>query len=347
MTRPAHVAPPRLAGATLAEARRELRAWFAARGQDDDADYLLCHALARSRAWLYANGDLRLDAREEKKLNDVVKRRADGVPLAYLKGRCEFYSLDFEVCAAVLTPRPETESIVEEALFDLPPRARVLDLGTGCGNVVIAVARARKDVAATATDISGRALEVARRNARRHGLSGIRFVQSDWFRGLVRAHRFDLITSNPPYVRDDDPELEAAVAAHEPATALFAGEDGLAHLRTITANAGAYLKPGGRLIVEHAPAQGADVRAMMEAAGLCAVRGVRDYGGRMRVAIGCSQARRSNNPAPSAKPITNRKYTASQAGCTFVTTSAVRTTTATSNNTSNQAVVLPKTSCVR
>ena len=287
MTRHAHDAPPRFAGATLDETRRALRAWFAARGAGDEADYLLCHALARSRAWLYANGDLRLNAREEENLRGIVERRADGAPLAYLKGHCEFYSLDFEVSEAVLAPRPETEIVVEEALKNLPPDADVLDLGTGCGNVVIAVAHARKDVAATATDVSPRALEVARRNARRHGLSGIRFLHSDWFAQLPRRRRFDLITSNPPYVCDDDPELEAAVAAHEPAVALFAGKDGLAHLRTITAHAGAYLKPGGRLIVEHAPAQGGDVRALMEAAGFRAVRGVRDYAGKMRVGIGC------------------------------------------------------------
>ena len=281
-----HDTPPRFAGATLAEARRGLRAWLAARGHDADADYLLCHALARSRAWLYANGERRLDARAGERLHGAVARRAAGVPLAYLRGRCEFYSLDFEVNEAVLAPRPETESIVCEALANLPQAARVLDLGTGCGNVVVAVAHARKDVAATATDVSRQALEVARRNARRHGLRGIRFLQSDWFERLPRARRFDLITSNPPYVCDDDPELEAAVAAHEPAAALFAGKDGLAHLRTITANAGAYLRPGGRLIVEHAPGQGASVRAMMEAAGLCAVRGVRDYTGKMRVAMG-------------------------------------------------------------
>lgn len=298
MTRRAHDAPPRFAGATLTEARRGLRAWFAARGHDADADYLLCHALARSRAWLYANGERRLSARAEERLHGAVARRAAGVPLAYLRGRCEFYSLDFEVHEAVLTPRPETESVVEEALADLPSRARVLDLGTGCGNVVIAVAHARQDVAAIATDVSRQALEVARRNAQRHGLPGIRFLQSDWFERLPRARRFDLITSNPPYVRDDDPELDAAVAAHEPAVALFAGTDGLAHLRTITANAGAYLKPGGRLIVEHAPGQGADVRAMMDAADLCAVRGVRDYAGKMRVTTGRKAAarkrRRSN-----------------------------------------------------
>ena len=286
MTRRAHDGTPCFAGATLAETRRGLRAWLDARGLRDEADYLLCHALARSRAWLYANGERRLDAREEQKLNDVVKRRADGVPLAYLKGRREFYSLDFEVHEAVLAPRPETEIVVEEALKNLPPRADVLDLGTGCGNIVIAVAHARGDVAATATDVSPRALETARRNARRHGLHNVRFVHSDWFAQLPHRRRFDLIMSNPPYVRDDDPELEAAVAAHEPGAALFAGADGLAHLRTIAAHAGDYLKPGGRLIVEHAPAQGADVRALMEAAGLLTVRGVRDYAGKMRVGIG-------------------------------------------------------------
>ena len=286
MTRRGEGAPPRFAGATLGEVRRALRAWLAAHRLGHETDYLLCQALDRTRAWLYANGGLHLEKHAERRLHDVVERRVGGTPLAYLKGRREFYSLDFTVNAAVLVPRAETETVVEKAFDDLPPGAEVLDLGTGCGNVIIAVAHARGDVEATAIDVSWQALRVARDNAARHGLAAIRFLWSDWFARIPRARRFDLIMSNPPYIRENDPELEAAVAAHEPATALFAGDDGLAHLRTITTNAPAYLKSGGRLIVEHAPHQSEEVHAMMEQGGLCQVHGVRDYAGRMRVSVG-------------------------------------------------------------
>ena len=281
-------AAPRLKDATLDEARRELRAWLAACGKDAETDYLLCHALDKSRAWLYANGHLHLSAHDELRLRGIIARRVEGVPFAYLKGRREFYSLDFEVNAAVLVPRPETEILVAEALANLPRRAGVLDLGTGCGNIIIAVAHARKDVRATATDVSRGALDTARRNAAHHGLAGIRFLLSDWFENVEGC--FDLIVANPPYVGHGDPQLAAEVAAHEPGLALFAGGDGLAHLRRITAGAGDYLNPGGRLVVEHAPAQSVAVREMMRAAGFAPVRGLRDDAGQARACAGFRNA---------------------------------------------------------
>ena len=277
-------APPRLAGRTLDGARRELRAWLGVRGKGDETDYLVCHALGKNRAWLYANGHLCLEPDSEQHLRDIVARRARGVPFAYLTGVREFYSLDFEVGPAVLVPRPETEVLVECALDGLPRGAEVLDLGTGCGNLIVAIAHTRRDVRATATDTSREALAVARRNAARHGLHNIRFLESDWF-GNVDG-RFDLIVGNPPYIGDNDPQLDDEVAAHEPGAALFAGGDGLAHLRQITAHARNHLKPGGRLIVEHAPMQDAAVRAMMHTAGFAPVHSARDAAGRPRACIG-------------------------------------------------------------
>lgn len=280
------VALPSLAGQTLDGARRELRVWLGVRGKDDETDYLVCHALGRNRAWLYANGNRRLEPDDEQRLRDIVEQRARGVPFAYLTGVREFYSLDFEVNPAVLVPRPETETLVECALDGLPRGAEVLDLGAGCGNLAVAIAHTRRDVRATAADVSHAALAVARRNAARHGLHNIRFLLSDWFDNV--DGRFDLIVSNPPYIGDNDPQLDNDVAAHEPGAALFAGGDGLAHLRQITAHARDYLKPGGRLIVEHAPAQDAAVRAMMHTAGFAPVRGTHDATGKPRACIGVS-----------------------------------------------------------
>jgi len=280
------VALPRLAGQTLDGVRRELRAWLGVCGKGDETDYLMCHALGKNRAWLYANGHRRLKPDDEQRLRDIAGRRARGVPFAYLTGVREFYSLDFEVSPAVLVPRPETETLVECALQDLPRGAEVLDLGAGCGNLAVAIAHTRRDVRATATDVSRDALAVARRNAARHGLCNIRFLQSDWF-GNVDG-RFDLIVSNPPYIGDNDPQLDDEVAAHEPGAALFAGGDGLAHLRQITAHARNHLKPGARLIVEHAPTQDTAVQAMMHTAGFTPVHNARDTANNPRACIGAN-----------------------------------------------------------
>lgn len=275
---------PRLAGRTLDSARRELRAWLGVRGKSGETDYLVCHALGKNRAWLYANGNRRLEPGAEQRLRNIAGRRARGVPFAYLTGVREFYSLDFEVNPAVMVPRPETETLVECALEGLPRDAEVLDLGTGCGNLAVAIAHTRRDVRATAADVSREALAVARRNAARHGLHNIRFLLSDWF-GNVNG-RFDLIVCNPPYIGDNDPQLDKEVAAHEPGAALFAGGDGLAHLRQITARARNHLKPGARLIVEHAPTQDTAVQAMMQAAGFAPVQTTPDTTNKPRACTG-------------------------------------------------------------
>jgi len=181
-----------------------------------------------------------------------VSRRAHREPLAYIVGHREFWGLPFEVSPSVLIPRPETELIVEAALelvSATAPSPAICDVGTGSGCVAIALATERPLAAITATDISEAALSVARRNAKRNGTEHIRFVTADLLNGVDGP--FDLITANPPYVRQvDQPGLQPEVRDHEPAVALFGGPDGTSLVRRFVAEATPKVRPGGHLIFE-------------------------------------------------------------------------------------------------
>lgn len=248
-----------------------------------DAEILVAHVAGLGRSAILADPDRELSPRELLALESLARRRLAGEPIAYLTGRREFWSLDLEVTRDVLVPRPETELVVERLLAGLGAGAAVLDLGTGSGAIALAVASERPRAVVTAADASAAALAVARRNAARLGLSNLRFVEGSWF-GPLAGSRFDAIASNPPYVAAGDPALEAL--AHEPRAALAAGADGLDALREIVPAAPAHLGPGGRLVVEHGPGQGAAVRALFTAAGFAGIATSRDLAGHERVTEG-------------------------------------------------------------
>jgi release factor glutamine methyltransferase len=250
-----------------------------------DAEILLAHVAGTGRSALAADPDRSLGPEELLALESLARRRLAGEPVAYLTGRREFWSLDLEVSAEVLVPRPETELVVERVLAALGDRERpaVLDLGTGSGAIALSVAHERADAAVTATDASGAALAVAKRNAARLGLRNLRFLEGSWFDPLAGS-RFDVIASNPPYVAADDPVL--AVLAHEPRAALVGGTDGLAAIEAIVSSAPDYLVPGGWLIVEHGATHGAAVRTLYSNAGLAAVATQPDLAGHERVTEG-------------------------------------------------------------
>jgi release factor glutamine methyltransferase len=245
---------------------------------------LLCHALGLTRVALITQSERTLDAAEAATLGALVARRQAGEPIAYILGRREFFGLDFDVSPAVLIPRPDTELLVELALERLAPQGRVLDMGTGSGAIAVALAHHRADAAVCALDVSDAALEVAGRNAARHG-AAVRLLRSDWF-GALGADTFDLIVSNPPYIAAGDVHLSEGDLRFEPSGALTDHADGLSALRTIVAGAGAHLAPRGWLLMEHGYDQAAQVRALLDAAGYTDVQSWRDLASIERVTGG-------------------------------------------------------------
>ena len=250
-----------------------------------DAELLLAGVLGVGRAGIAASPLRELDPEQLAALDSLARRRLAGEPVAYLIGRRDFWSLELEVTPDVLVPRPETELLVDLALAAIARTARpaVLDLGTGSGAIAIAIASERKDAMVTATDVSLTALDVARRNADRHGMRNIRFFQGSWYEPLA-GERFDAIVSNPPYVESGDTAL--AALAHEPRLALVAGPDGIEAIAAVCAGAGAHLVRGGRLFFEHGADQGEASRNLAMAAGLVGVETHRDLAALERVTSG-------------------------------------------------------------
>ncbi len=252
-----------------------------------DAELLLCHAIDRPRSWLFAWPEQILEGEAVRRFDKLVEERMRGVPIAYLVGRREFWSLDLEVTPDTLVPRPETERLVELALERLPPDSRgwVADLGTGSGAIALAIARERPALQVVGIDQSGAACRVATGNAHRLGLGNAHFVQGHWASALAPS-RLLMIVSNPPYVEEGDPCLSRGDLLHEPRSALTAGRDGLTAFRTLLPSAVAALQAGGWLLVEHGEEQGRVVEALLRGAGLEEVSDHTDLTGRPRVAIG-------------------------------------------------------------
>ncbi len=264
-----------------------------------DAQMLLLHVLGRSvhdRAWLMAHGDAPLDAAAAGRFQALCARRLDHEPMAYLLGTHEFYGLLLTVDARVLDPRPDTETLVDWALALLADKhaPTLLDLGTGSGAIALALQHQRPDAQVWALDASAEALAVAEFNARQLKLP-VRFMQGHWLHpwpplsapeASAVPDAFDLIVSNPPYIRSDDPHLPAL--RHEPLSALVAGQDGLDDIRQIAQQAPKHLKPGGWLLLEHGWDQGESVADILHLSGLTEIEHRRDLAGHLR----CTGARR-------------------------------------------------------
>ena len=249
-----------------------------------DAELLLARAIDVTRSYLFAHPDDELDEAAAERFRRAVERRAGGMPLAYITGEKEFWSMSLVVSPDTLIPRPDTEVLVEQALSLLPRRAAVgiLDLGTGSGAVALAIARERPLSDLVATDVSEAALKIAAESARQLGIPNVEFVHGDWFAPLA-GRSFDLIVSNPPYVAAGDEHLDEL--RHEPRDALVAGEDGLDAIRIIAAQAGAFLVPGGYLLVEHGNQQASVVAEVLLDCGWRDMRTASDLAGHPRVTI--------------------------------------------------------------
>jgi release factor glutamine methyltransferase len=229
------------------------------------AELLLLHVTARDRTWIYSHPEENLGTAEIAAFFSLVDRRCQGEPTQHLTGQQEFWGLEFEVTPAVLIPRPETEHVVEVALDRLAVRelragrspklsgegVTIVDIGTGSGCIALALAKELPCAIIYASDISGAALEVARRNAQRLGFAGrVRFLESHLFDNFLPL-KFDLIVSNPPYIgRREADSLPREVRDHEPESALYGGEEGYELYGALVAQAQSFLKPGGLLVLE-------------------------------------------------------------------------------------------------
>ena len=259
-----------------------------------DAEILLAHTLGCSRIDLYMHHDQPLNVDELAAYRETIKRRARREPVAYITGHKEFWSLDLKVSPAVLIPRPETECLVEVALNELKKRGgdrikKILELGTGSGAISIALAKERPNDLYWASDASPDAIQIAKENARRHDVEHlIRFVAGKWFAFFSpEASAFDVIVSNPPYIRTADMNtLAPEIRDYEPGTALDGGDQGIVHLGGIIEDASHFLAHRGCLLLE----MGADQRnAVQKIAGDAScyqtVDFLKDYGGHDRIAI--------------------------------------------------------------
>jgi release factor glutamine methyltransferase len=277
----------------LAHARQQLEASPGLRADAArDATLLLLHALGLTRAELLANPEQQLTPARQSTYEALIQRRLTHEPIQYITGEQEFYGLTLHVTPAALIPRPETEHLVESVLAALDPTRplHILDIGTGSGAIAIALATHLPHAHLAATDISPAALEIARANTARHSLTDrIRFVESDLLAALASQNPpptelFDAIVSNPPYVPTTDrATLHPQVRDHEPASALFAGPDGLDAYRRLIPQARAALAPNGLLALEIGHGQRDAIAALL--ANWNAVRFVDDLQQIPRVAL--------------------------------------------------------------
>ncbi len=253
-----------------------------------DSEVLLAHALGCKRIDLYARHSEEAPEPGRQKFRELVRQRIEGCPVAYLVGRKEFFSLEFEVNRAVLIPRPDTECVVDECLRLAKGMQgpRVLDIGTGSGCLAVAVAKHHKTAQVTAVDISPEALAVASANAGKHGVAErIRFLQGDLFEPISADERFDFILSNPPYIPHDDiDKLAPGVRDYEPHLALDGGADGFAVFQRLIAEAPAHLKPEGYLLIEiGSPQEGPARERMGQQGGYELAKTIHDGSGHPRV----------------------------------------------------------------
>ena len=237
-----------------------------------DAEVLLAHVLGCKRIQVYMRFDDVATDEMRKQFRELIKQRVEGCPVAYLVGRKDFFSLELEINRDVLIPRPDTETVVSECLQlakDMPAPT-ILDIGTGSGNLAVALAKQHKTAAVTAIDLSPAALAVAQRNAAKHGVAErIRFLEGDVFAPLAADERFDFIVSNPPYIPHADiATLESGVRDYEPHLALDGGTDGFAVFDRLIAGAPSHLKPGGYLLIEIGAPQEQPARERLVAQGV-------------------------------------------------------------------------------
>lgn len=266
----------------LAEARQTLTP--SSSSASLDAEVLLAFCLKKNRSYLFSHGEDILSPESAQLFAQLLEKRKEGWPIAYLVGEREFWSLPLKVTPETLIPRPETELLVELILDFYPEKSlHVLDLGTGSGAIALALAKERPSWHITATDASLSALAVAKENADKLGIHNVCFLKSDWFTELDLNAAYDIIVANPPYIAENDPHLREGDLRFEPQTALVAASDGLAALRIIIEQGFVYLKPNGRILLEHGYDQKLAIASIFKERGYQEIKSWRDWQNNDRV----------------------------------------------------------------
>jgi release factor glutamine methyltransferase len=250
-----------------------------------DSRVLLCYLLDCSTSYLHAWSDKSLTADQQFQWLELIKKRQQGQPVAYITGRCGFWTLDLKVTADTLIPRPDTELLVALAMEKLKPAMCVVDLGTGSGAIALSLAAEQPLAKIIAMDFSMAALKVAKENAFINHLNNVSFWRGSWLAAIAEKS-LDIVVSNPPYIEANDLHLSQGDLRFEPLSALASGIDGLDDIRLIVMQAQRCLKSDGWLMVEHGYNQAQLVKQLFGEAGFCEVSSKQDFGGNDRVTMG-------------------------------------------------------------
>jgi len=267
-----------------------------------DTELLLCFILKKDRSFLRAWPEHQLDEQQANSFQQLFEQRLKGHPIAHILGERGFWSLNLKVTTDTLIPRPDTERLVELALEHIPEKSqwKILDLGTGTGAIALSLAKERHYSFVTATDQSIAALNIAKENAEKNNISNIEFIQSNWFEKLAQQ-QFNIIVSNPPYIKENDPHLTQGDVRFEPLSGLTSGEDGLDDIRTIVKKSQKHLTKEGILLIEHGYDQADAVCYLLNKAGFADVSNFKDYSDNPRVSIGYILSSNDQIPAESMR----------------------------------------------
>ena len=250
-----------------------------------DAQVLLLHILQEPRSYLFTWPEHALSDEQQSQFNVFIQRRLKGEPVAHITGLREFWSLSLEVNATTLIPRPDTETLVEQALeIALPATAKVLDLGTGTGAIALALGSEMPSWQITAVDRVSDAVALATRNQQRLAINNVHVKQSNWFSEL-HGEKFNLIVTNPPYIESSDIHLNQGDVRFEPLSALVADDCGMSDIKQIITQSRDYLLSSGYLLIEHGFEQGEAVRHFFEKMAFVNIKTVKDLGNNDRVTL--------------------------------------------------------------
>lgn len=248
-----------------------------------DAQVLLAFVLEKETVYLMTWPEKDLTKAQKSRFEDLIEQRINGVPVAHLTGTREFWSLPLKVNDSTLIPRPDTEILVETALTACSAQSAILDLGTGTGAIILALASELPNSKCCAVDFNDNAVKLARENAISLNINNVTFKQSNWFENIEGT--YDLIVSNPPYIDENDKHLKQGDVRFEPLSALVASENGLSDIRLIAAQAREYLNPQANLMIEHGFEQGKPVRDIFLALGYENIKTIKDYGDNERITV--------------------------------------------------------------